>query len=266
MPYLLCLKFHNKYFTPENMIVTVVGNVKAEQVMEAVEKRLTSLNSTASDMNTELPVARKPEGRKILLQNKEGQTQAYVKMGYPTIRRASEDYEALVIMNRILGGGGLASRLTANVRTKQGLAYSIYSSAQPLLAEGPFTVAFQTKNESLAQAMNSIFEEMERMKSEPVDEEEFNNVRNGFIGSLPFQTETSAQKARALLNGQFHNMSMDYLNVRNEKIKALTPEDIQKAAQKYLDTENIVITVVTQSDEVIEQLQQFGEVYMVEYE
>ncbi len=254
------LKFHRQHYSPEKMIITVVGNVKAETVMEAVEKRLTSLNSTAAEGEILLSSAKKPDGRKIYLRNKEGQTQAFVIMGYPSIKRDSDDYEAFVIMNRILGGGGFASRLVSNVRTKQGLAYSIYSSVQPMLAEGPFLISFQTKNESLSQALNSIFDEMERMKNETVSEEEFENVRNGFIGSLPFQTETGSQRAGAMLNGQFNNLGMDYLEKRNERIKTLTADDIRNAARKYLNTENIVITVVSAAGEMSDQLAEFGEV------
>ncbi len=129
-----------------------------------------------------------------------------------------------------------------------------------MLAEGPFLISFQTKNESLAQALNSIFGEMERMKNETVSEEEFENVRNGFIGSLPFQTETGSQRAGAMLNGQFNNLGMDYLEKRNERIKTLTADDIRNAARKYLNTENIVITVVSAAGEMSDQLAEFGEV------
>ncbi len=258
------LKFHRQYYTPENMIVTVVGNIEEERVLNALEKRLVSLNSTADQLNRTLSVPSRPKGRVIRLQHKEGQTQAFVTMGYPAISRTSQDYEAVIIMNRILGGGGLASRLASKVRTEQGFAYSIYSSVQPLLSDGPFTISFQTKNESLGQALSSIFEEMERMKNETVPEQEFDDVRKGFINSLPFQTETSAHIAQALLNGQFYGMTLDYLDRKNRKIEELTTADIQRVAKKYLNTENIVITVISQVDEVIDQLNKFGKVSVVE--
>jgi zinc protease len=149
-----------------------------------------------------------------------------------------------MIMNYILGGGGFSSRLMDNVRDNLGLAYDVHSSFSAQKEPGPFRVWVQTKSESANQAIDEIFKELKRIRTEPVTEKELSDAKAYLTGSFPLRMDTSAKIAGMMTSVEIYNLGLDYPQTYPKLINAVMREDILRVAKKYLDPDRIVVVVL----------------------
>lgn len=253
------VRFHQTYFSPDNVLIAIVGDTSEEDALRLLGERFGDWEPRGVPL-PEVSEANGIDRTRAALVNKPDQTQSNLRVGHLGIMRAHPDYEVVALMNYILGGGGLSTRLPSNIRTRQGLAYSVYSAFEYRKRRGPFYVNMETSNDKTAQALRSIFAEIKRLQDEPVSDEELSDAKSRYIGSLPFQIQTNGQKAFALIESEFYGLGLDYLQRRNERMKQVTKEEIQRAAQTYLQPDKVIITAVSKAEEVREQLEEFGAV------
>jgi zinc protease len=173
----------------------------------------------------------------------------------PGIMRDNPDYFPLIIMNDILGGGGFTSRIVNRVRSEEGLAYSASSSFPGgVYFAYAFTAGFQSKSRSVAYATSIVIEEMKRIAAEPVTPEELENAKKGFIDRLPRSFASKAQVAGVLASEEFtgrFRTDPDYWQQVVPRISAVTRDDVQRVAKKYLTPDRLVILGVGQKDEIL---------------
>lgn len=253
------VRFHQAYFSPDHVLIAIVGDTSEEDALRLLDQHF----GDWEPHGVQLPEVSEASGidrTRSVLVNKPDQTQANLRVGHLGITRNHPDYEVVALMNYILGGGGLSTRLPSNIRTRQGLAYSVYSAFEYRKRRGPFYVNMETSNDKTAQALHSVLAEMKRLQDEPVSEAELSDAKSRYLGSLPFQIQTNGQKAFALMESEFYGLGLDYLQRRNERMKQVTKEEIQRAAQIYLQPDKVLITAVSKADEVREQLEAFGAV------
>jgi zinc protease len=252
-------RFHATYYSPDNALMVIVGEVDENDVMRLLMEQFGDWQPrgvTLPDVNEADDI----DGTRAVVVNKIDQTQSSLRVGHLGITRNHPDYEVVALMNYILGGGGLSTRLPSNIRTRQGLAYSVYSAFEYRKRRGAFYVNMETSNDKTAQALRSILAEIKRLQDELVSDEELSDAKSRYIGSLPFQIQTNGQKAFALVESEFYGLGLDYLQRRNERMKQVTQEDIQRAAQIYLQPDKVIITAVSKAEEVRGQLEEFGAV------
>jgi zinc protease len=181
--------------------------------------------------------------------------QGRVSMMLPGILRDSPDYFTVMMMNDILGGGGFISRLVNRVRSDEGLAYSVHSSFPggvyfPLT----FTAAFQSKSRTVPFATSIVLEEMQNMAKSPVTDLEFNTSKRGLIDRFPRTFATKGQTANALAGDEFtgrYFKDPEFWKKYRSRLEAVTKDDLQRVAAKYLNPQKIVILVVGQKDEIL---------------
>ena len=171
-------------------------------------------------------------------------TQANIVLGHTGISRDNPDYYAVSVMNYILGGGGFQSRLIKEIRDKKGLAYSVYSRFDVNKYPGAFAVEVQTKNESAVIAMEGIKAELKKIRDEKVSDEELKDAKSYITGSFPLKFDTNAKISNFLVQIEFYNLGLDYLNEYVKKIEGITKDDIMRVARKYIDTENYIMVAV----------------------
>jgi zinc protease len=151
-------------------------------------------------------------------------------------------------MNYILGGGGFSSRLMDNIRDNRGLAYDVHSGFAAQKEPGAFTVTIQTKNESANDVIAETLKEIRRIQSEPVTDKELNDAKAYLTGSFPLRMDTSAKIAAMLTSVELFNLGLDYPQKYPVLINAVTREDVQRVAKKYLHPDSMVIVVVANQE------------------
>jgi zinc protease len=242
--------FHEKFYRPNNAIVTIVGDLSPEEAKEWVTKTFGDWKATPiPDLKLPPPPEIKNAEKIIIDKNI---TQANIIWGHLGVARNNPDFYALQILNYILGGGGFSSRLLDNIRENRGLAYSVASGFEAGLEPGAFAVNLETKNPSAGEAVTLVIREVEKIRSQPVSANELEDAKSYLIGSFPAKMDSVAKRAALLAYVELYGLGLDYPWRYPSLIKNLTPADLQKAAEKYLHPERYLLVVVGKKDEMPE--------------
>ncbi|MBI5205299.1 MAG: insulinase family protein [Nitrospirae bacterium] len=236
------IKFHSKYFIPNNAILSIAGDLTPAELDSLIKKYLASWKAAAVP---EKKINLMPEERtKKVVKIEKDVTQANVIIGHLGVSRDNPDYYAISVMNYILGGGGFSSRLMQKIRDEMGLAYDVHSFFAPNKERGVFQAGVQTKNESANTAIREILKQMEKIREEKVSDQELADAKAYLTGSFPRRLDTSRKIADFLATVEFYNLGSDYAEKYPSYIDAVTKEDVLRIAKKYLDPENFVLVVV----------------------
>lgn len=241
------LAHHNKYYVPNNCIISVVGDFEPSRIKKLVERYLGKWR------RRDIPAINLPsipaiDNSRALLVNRQI-NQAYINLGFLGPKRNDPDYQAIRVMNYILGGGGFVSRLVKSIRMVQGLAYDVDSYYDPRTDFGPYTLSVQTKCASADTAVKSLIAEMRRIQNEPLSDEELKEAKDYIRGSYPFRFETDGQVARQFLYLELYDLGADYFKKDMEKTMAVTKNDVMAAARKYLKPDNFLLAIVTDTSQ-----------------
>jgi zinc protease len=235
-------RFYSARYSPNNTIIAVVGDVSEKEIVPLLNEYFKSWQKKDQPLPASVPppVIDKTVVKKI----DKSVTQANIAMGHIGLSRENPDYYAVSVMNYILGSGGFSSRLMDNIRDNKGLAYDVRSSFAAQKEPGSFTVTIQTKNESANAVIAETLKEIKRIQTEPVTEKELNDAKAYLTGSFPLKMDTSAKIAGMLTSIEIYNLGLDYPNTYPRVINAVTREDIQRVAVKYLHPSAMAIVVV----------------------
>lgn len=241
------LSLYRDYYVPENSFLVIVADYSVDQMIDLAREYFGQWEREATQPPV-IPSPRRAAGKKVRLVNMDI-NQSYIAFGHLGVKRSDPEYNAVRVMNYILGGGGFVSRITKSIRGRQGLAYSAYSYFVP----GPqypgfFRAGLQTKIESTSQALNSLLQEIGRIRSEPVTERELADAKSFYQGSLPRRQESYSQIAELFADQEVYGLVDDYWVKDLEEIRSLTVEDIQRVAGEYLSSEDYVIAIATKVD------------------
>ncbi len=172
--------------------------------------------------------------------------QSAVAFAQAGLKRQDPRFYALTVLNQILGGGGLTSRLFDEVREKRGLVYSVYTGLVPLQHSALILGGAGTENESVAETIQVIREQWRRFATEGVDAGELADSKTFLTGSFPLRFSGSDRIAGLLVSIQLDNLGIDYLDRRNALIEAVTRDDVNTLARDLLAPDKLTFTVVGQ--------------------
>ena len=236
-------EFHARYFRPDVTTIVIVGDIRAEQAIEKIERTLGKWKAQGKPADHRIPDA---PALKQVVQRKmplAGKTQADLVLGYPGLRRTDPDFYALSLGDLIFGRLGLYGRLGANVRDKQGLAYYVYSGMEANLGAGPWAVHAGVNPKNLDRAVEGIVAEIKRLRAEPVTEDELSEAKDFVTGSLALRLETNDGVAATLGDIELFGLGMDYLQRYPNIINAVAPEQILAAAHKYAQVDHYALSI-----------------------
>jgi zinc protease len=235
------LQFYRDHYHPGQAILAVTGDLALEELKT---KLLPRLDKWAPGNIRKNPVKTGfAEGPKRIPINRQI-SQANIILGHGGVSRDNPDYYALSVMNYILGGGGLSSRLMQEIRNKKGLAYSVASFFAPAKYSGSFQIVLQTKNASAREAISLATEQMERIRKEPVSAKELEGAQKYLIGSFPMRLDTQGKLVNFLAQVEYFDLGLDYPQKYSGLIRSVSREEVLRVAQKYLHPEEVFLVVV----------------------
>ena len=234
--------FYAKEYLPNQVILTVVGDVSVEQATTLVQTHFGSWKKGAVQPRT----AKKPAviDKKVVQLIEKDLTQSTIVIGHPGISRTNPDFYAVTVMNHVLGAGGFSSRLMDTIRDKQGLAYGITSHYDARSMPGSFWINLQTRTETTNQAINGVLTEMKTIREAPVSDQELADAKAFLMGSFPLRLDSTAKLAKVLAQVEFFGLGFDYFSQYPKWIERVTKEDVQRAAKQYLDPQHYALVVV----------------------
>ena len=218
-----------------------VGDLDFDKVNNILNEKFGDLTPSVD----ELPVLRKPE----LPQGKEidviqaDLNQAHILKGWLVGTADSNDYPAIALLNIILGASGLSSRLFLELRDKKGLAYVVRSAYDVARLSANFSIYIATEPKNIETSLKGFEEEIEKIKTNLVSEEELENAKNNIFGKWAFISETNSQQANWLAHYGIMGFGFDFHKNAVEKIESVTPQDIMDCANKYFN-DKFVLTVL----------------------
>ncbi len=242
--------FYHEYYKLGSAIVTVAGDVKADQIQALIEKDLAALPGSVP-AQTPSPAPEVARGLHLTVVDRDV-AQATLILGFGGIARSNPDYYRCQLMNYILGGGGFASRLTKVVRSKAGLAYSIGSGFEAGLFPGSFTVDLQTKNKSANESIRLVLEQMREIREQPVSDAELESAKKFLVGSFPLKLDHLDAIASFMLQVEFYGLGLDYADRYPKLIESVSKEDVQRMANQFLHPDAaLVVAAANQTEAAI---------------
>ncbi len=240
--------FHRTHFTPENLYLAISGDFDRAELEQKIRVLLADWDQ-GSPMPVKIPDLTESPKPAILVAEKEI-PQTTVMIGSVGISKDDPDLLTVQVMNAILGGSGFNSRLMREIRSNRGLAYSVYSYyAIGRRLPGSFVASGETKNETAMLMVSLMLEEIEKIRTELVSEEELELAKESRINSFVFAFTDSHDVLTQQLRLDFFDYPPGYLQTYREKITAISREDILRVAQKHLHPEEMVIVLVGQPDQ-----------------
>ncbi len=233
-------EFHQQYYVSNNALISIVGALD-RQAAEKLANTIIKLPS--GKVPNSLPeVTLLTEAKTIHIDHPATQTK--VLIGQPGLKRGDADYFTLYMGNYILGGGGLVSRLSEEVREKRGLAYSAYSYFMPQRVLGAFIAGLGTRNDQTAQAIEIVQKTMQDFIENGPTETELKEAKQGITGRFPLRIKSNKDIVGYLSMLGFYNLPLDYLHTFNANIEAITLPMIKDAFQRRLLLDKLVTVTV----------------------
>ena len=235
------LSHYNRYYVAKNAVVAIVGAVSREQAQKIAEQVTVGLAAGAAAPQLP-PVADPAAARLQRLDFPSSQSHLYI--GQPGMSRGDPDYFALYVGNHVLGGNGLVSLLSEEVREKRGLSYSVYSYFLPMQERGPFMMGLQTKNAQAEQAREVLLETLQRFMEQGPTAEELTAAKQNITGGFPLRISSNSKIVEYLSLIGFYDLPLDYLDRFNSRVEAVTAGQIRDTFGRRLHPEHFVTIVV----------------------
>lgn len=249
--------FYRRYFFPANTMLAVWGDFSAPEMKVRLEKLFADWTVEQPPLPAFPPVSAKPAVGTYLA-SKSDVTQTFFSMGQLGGLLKDKDYPALEIMADILGGG-FQSRLFRRVRTEMGNAYEIGADwAANYDHPGLFFISGSTKSVSTVETLRAILEEVERIRSTEVSEEELKTAKDTALNSLVFAFDTKAKTLGRILNYEYYGYPRDFIQQYQRALEAVTRADVLRAAKRYLAPADFTIVAAGNPEQFGQPLSKLG--------
>ncbi|GAA6190970.1 pitrilysin family protein [Phaeobacter sp. NW0010-22] len=231
---------HAGVLVRDQLYVGAVGDITAEELGALLDELLADLPETGRAIPSKADL--NLTGGVTVVDFDTPQSQVLFSQG--GIDRDDEDFFAAYVMNHILGGGSFESRLMEEVRVKRGLTYGVYSYLLPKDLASLYMGSVASGNDRVAEAIEVIQEEWAKVASDGVTAEELKDAQTYLTGAYPLRFDGNGQIAGIMVGMQMQDLPIDYIATRNDKVNAVTLEDIKRVAGELLNPDQLHFTVV----------------------
>jgi zinc protease len=239
-----CKTYYNTFFKPNNAYLVIVGDITPAEAKMQAEKFFTPWKKG------DVPVVKYanpeyPAGRQVRFGNKDGAVQSVINISYPIdMKPGGDDVIKANLMNSILGGGIFSGRLMQNLREKKAFTYGARSNISTDKLIGNFNAFASVRNEVTDSAVTEFIYELDRIVKEPVSSADLSLAKNSMTGNFGRSLESPQTIANFALNTYRYNLPKDYYNNYLKNLEAVSINDVQEMAKKYIRPENCNIVVV----------------------
>jgi zinc protease len=252
------VKWHATYVHPNNIIVGVIGDFDAKAMEKKLKATLGGLEKGPAAMKPDY--AMNPATPGVYFVAKDDVTQSQIRMVHSGIQRDNPDYYSVEVMNEVFGGG-FAARLFSNIRTKKGLAYMVGGGVVSSYDhDGLFLLRMGTKNETVGQAIDALYEEIDKIQNEPITAAEVEKAKDAIRNSFIFRYDSKAKVLRQRLLLEFYGYPADFLTKYRAAIDKVTAAEVEAVAKKYIKKDQLAVLVVGKAADFDKSLDTYGEV------
>ena len=253
-----CEEYYSTYFRPNDSFLAVVGDISKDEAKTLVEKYFGDWQKGEIPKLT-YKTPEPPAKREVAIVDRPNSVQSVLNITYPVqFTPGSKDFIQANVMNTILGGD--AFRLFENLRENHGYTYGAYSELYSDEYVGLFDASANVRNDVTDSSVTQILYEMNRLRKEDVSSEELKHAKNFISGNFAISLESPQTIASFAVNIAKYGLPLDYYQNYLKNIAAVTPEEIKKAADKYILPDNSYVLVVGNADQAAKGLEQFGPV------
>lgn len=252
------MSFFKKYYTPDNCLLVICGDVDATTAKNWAEKYFGQWTGKA-DIKPLTENFAAPTGNEILLYDKKDATQTQIRFGGLGLSIADPGYVPFEAVRTIFGGS-YTSRLNNEIRIKRGLSYGASCRSSRFGPAGIIYITTFSKNATVGQVVDLILSETRKIQTEAAADSEFTGGINYRSGLYPTQFETNDAIAGTYSSIWFYKLDKSIYEDFQEKLRAIKPDQGKAAAAKYLPGDNYRLVLVGKADDVKSQIEKYGKV------
>jgi predicted Zn-dependent peptidase len=251
------VSFRAEKFIPNNTVMLIVGDFDSDQILARIEQLFGKWEPRTP---TELTVPELPkrEARKAYVIDRPGSAQSNIVIANHGIVRTSPDYFPMLLMHTVLGSNA-SSRLFMNLREQKGYTYGAYSNLDARRLAGTFRATAEVRTPVTGASLQEFFYELNRIGNETVSDEEIKNAKSYLSGVFPIRVETQEGLIEQLVSLKMYGLPDDYLHTYRDHVNAVTQEDIQRVAQKYVAPDRAALVIVGDAAEIDQQVKPYSD-------
>jgi zinc protease len=249
--------FYSSRLLPNNSILIAVGDIDKDQFLAEVEEQFGGWATGAVEVGSfSTPPARSV--RSLTIVDRPGSAQTNIVLANLAFERNHPDYFPAIVMNQILGAGA-SSRVFMNLREEKGYTYGAYTRIDAKRLAGDFEATAEVRTQVTGDSLREFFYELERIRTERVSDDELGDAKNFLTGVFPIRAETQEGLTNLIVNQQLYDLPADYLQTYRDNVEAVTVEDVQKVANKYIQPDIFAIVLVGDARDVLPQARMYAD-------
>jgi len=249
--------FHGKRFVPNNAVFIVVGDVRFDRLVSRLES-LFGTWSQGEEVSPDFPTPPVRTKRTAYLVDRAGSAQSNIVIANTGITRTNPDYFPMLLMHTVFGATA-SSRLFMNLREEKGYTYGAYSNLDARRTAGTFRSTAEVRTPVTGDSLKEFFYELERIRSDRVSDKEIRDAKSYLTGVFPIRLETQEGLIDQLVQIKMLNLPADYLETYRDRVQAVTVEQIQTVAKKYVRPDEAALVVVGDGAAVLDQIKPYCE-------
>ena len=251
------LSFRVASFVPNNAVLIVIGDFQHDSLARQVEELFANWRSGNISNAASPPLPTRTE-RTIYLVDRPGSAQSNIVIANEGITRTSPDYFPVLLMHTVLGANA-SSRLFMNLREHKGYTYGAYTNLDARRLAGTFRATAEVRTAVTGASFHEFFHELDRIRDEAVSAEEITNAKSYLTGVFPIRIETQDGLIDQFVNIKMLDLPDNYLRAYRDQVDAVTVNQIQAVAQKYVRPDRAAVVVVGDAAEIAEQIKPYSE-------
>jgi zinc protease len=250
-------KFHEKKYVPNNAVLIVVGDVRANDIIKRIENLFGEWKKGES-LENNFPAPPVRTTRSTHLIDRPGSAQSNIVIANHGIPRTSEDYFPFLLMHTVFGATA-SSRLFMNLREEKGYTYGAYSNLDARRTAGTFRSSAEVRTPVTGDSLKEFFFELNRIRTEPVSQKEIDDAKSYLTGVFPIRLETQEGLVDQLVQIKMLGLGDNYLHEYRDRVHAVTVAEIQRVANEYIQPDKAAIIIVGDGAQVVDQIKPFTE-------